>query len=149
MASKHNSLKTVGTQTAPLLNALYDRAQTTFTLADAVEITGLRSALASSLLYKAAHRGLVSRLKRGVWVLVPPEMGSATEYAGNPFLCIKFPAIALGILNVAALSSFPAWKQHRIRELSSREQSTLAVFGGISLFCWLTAVTAGRMIGYW
>jgi hypothetical protein len=73
----------------------------------------------------------------------------ATEYAGNPFLYIKFPAIALGIINVAVLSSLPAWKQHRIRELSSREQSTLAVFGGISLFCWLTAVTAGRMIGYW
>jgi len=73
----------------------------------------------------------------------------ATEYAGNPFLYIKFPAIALGIINVAALSSLPAWKQHRIRELSPREQSTLSVFGGISLFCWLTAVTAGRMIGYW
>ena len=86
MAAKHNSLKTVGTQTAPLLNALYDRAQTTFTLADVVEITGLRPALASSLLYKAAKRGLFSRLKRGVWVLVPPELGSATEYAGNPYL---------------------------------------------------------------
>jgi hypothetical protein len=73
----------------------------------------------------------------------------ATEYAGNPFLYIKFPAIGLGILNVAALSSLSAWKQHRIRELSSREQSKLAVFGGISLFCWLTAITAGRMIGYW
>ena len=73
----------------------------------------------------------------------------ATEYVGNPFLYIKFPAIALGILNVAALSSLSAWKQHRMRQLSSREQSKLAVFGGISLFCWLTAVTAGRMIGYW
>jgi hypothetical protein len=73
----------------------------------------------------------------------------ATEYIGNPFLYIKFPAIGLGILNVAALSSLSAWKQHRIRELSSREQSKLAVFGGISLFCWLTAITAGRMIGYW
>ncbi len=73
----------------------------------------------------------------------------ATEYIGNPFLYIKFPAIGLGILNVIALSSLPAWKQHRIRELSPREQSRLAVFGGISLFCWLTAITAGRMIGYW
>ena len=86
MASNHSSLKTVGKQTAPLLNTLYDRAQTTFTLANVIEITGLRSALASSLLYKAAKRGLFSRLKRGVWVLVPPEMGSATEYAGNPYL---------------------------------------------------------------
>jgi predicted transcriptional regulator of viral defense system len=84
--TKYNSMKTVGTQTAPLLSALYDRAQTTFTLADATEITGLRPALASSLLHKAAKRGLVSRLKRGVWVLIPPELGSATEYAANPYL---------------------------------------------------------------
>jgi len=86
MAAKPNSLKTVGPRTAALLSALYDRSQTAFTLADTVEITGLPSALASSLLHKAAKRGLVSRLKRGVWVLVPPELGSATEYAGNPYL---------------------------------------------------------------
>jgi hypothetical protein len=73
----------------------------------------------------------------------------ATEYVGNPFLYIKFPAIALGLLNVVALNSLSAWKQHRLRELSSQEQSKLAVFGGISLLCWLTAITAGRMIGYW
>lgn len=73
----------------------------------------------------------------------------ATEYVGNPFVYIKFPAIGLGILNVIALSAVPAWKQHKDRELSSREQSQLAVFGGISLVCWLTAITAGRMIGYW
>ena len=73
----------------------------------------------------------------------------ATEYVGNPFLYIKFPAIGLGLLNVAALNSLTAWKQHKTRDLSAREQSSLAVFGGISLFCWLTAITAGRMIGYW
>lgn len=73
----------------------------------------------------------------------------ATEYVGNPFLYIKFPAIALGLANVAALRSLRAWKEHRIRELSAREQSRLAVFGGISLVCWLTAITCGRMIGYW
>jgi hypothetical protein len=73
----------------------------------------------------------------------------ATEYVGNPFLYIKFPAIALGLLNVAVLDSVPAWRQHKTRELSAAEQSKLAVIGGISLFCWLTAITAGRMIGYW
>ena len=73
----------------------------------------------------------------------------ATEYDGNPFLYIKFCAIALGILNVIALNLLPAWKGHRSRELSRREQFQLASFGGISLFCWLTAVMAGRMIGYW
>jgi membrane-bound ClpP family serine protease len=92
-----------------------------------------------------AATGFVIAAITGVCLLAT----KATEYVGNPFLYIKFPAIALGLLNVAALNSLKAWKQHRIRELSARERSTLAVFGGISLFCWLTAVTAGRMIGYW
>jgi predicted transcriptional regulator of viral defense system len=78
--------KTVGRKTASLLAGLYDRSQSTFTLADAQKITGLSSHLASSLLYKAVRRGLVSRLKPGVFVIVPPELGSTSEYAGNPFL---------------------------------------------------------------
>ncbi len=73
----------------------------------------------------------------------------ATEYVGNPFLYIKFPAIALGLLNVAALHFLSGWKAHKTRELSSQEQTQLSVVGGISLVCWLTAITAGRMIGYW
>ncbi len=92
-----------------------------------------------------AVTGFVMAAISGVGLLAT----KATEYIGNPFIYIKFPAIGLGILNVAALNSLSAWKQHKIRELSSREQSKLAVFGGISLFCWLTAITAGRMIGYW
>jgi predicted transcriptional regulator of viral defense system len=87
--TKNKHSKTVGNQMASLLSALYDRAQTTFTLADAVEITGLRPALASSLLHKAGQRGLVSHLKRGVFVLVPPELGSAAEYSGNPYLVAR------------------------------------------------------------
>jgi len=73
----------------------------------------------------------------------------ATEYAGNPFLYIKFVAIGFGIVNIGALNTLSAWKAHRSRELSPDEQSQLAVVGGISLFCWVTAVMAGRMIGYW
>lgn len=73
----------------------------------------------------------------------------ATDYVGNPFLYIKFPAIGLGLLNVAVLSRVSAWKQHQSRDLTSREETKLAVFGGISLVCWLTAISAGRMIGYW
>ena len=73
----------------------------------------------------------------------------ATEYVGNPFLYIKFPAIALGILNVAALNFSPAWRDRNLRELSKREQFQLRIAGGMSLLCWLTAIAAGRMIGYW
>ncbi len=92
-----------------------------------------------------AATGFVIAALSGVCLLAT----KATEYVGNPFLYIKFPAIGLGILNVVALNSVQAWRQHRIRELSQREQSKLAMFGGISLVCWLTAISAGRMIGYW
>src|SRR5258708_746373 len=92
-----------------------------------------------------AATGFVIAVMSGVCLLAT----KATEYVGNPFLYIKFPAIALGLLNVVALNSSSAWKQRKIRELSSREQSKLAVIGGLSLFSWLTAITAGRMIGYW
>ena len=73
----------------------------------------------------------------------------ATEYVGNPFIYIKFPAIALGLLNVVALNSLPAWKARKTRELSSHERLQLAIAGGVSLVCWVTAISAGRMIGYW
>jgi len=73
----------------------------------------------------------------------------ATEYVGNPFIYVKFPAIALGVLNVVAVNRLPAWKARKTRELSAREQRQLTVAGAVSLVCWLTAISAGRMIGYW
>jgi predicted transcriptional regulator of viral defense system len=84
---KHNTpSKTAGSQMARLLTALYDRSQSTFTLADAAEITGLSPSVASSLLHYAVGRGLVSRIKSGLFTIVPPELGSTSEYAGNPYL---------------------------------------------------------------
>ena len=77
---------------ANLLATLYDRSQTTFTLADASNITGMSAPLVSSLLHKAGQRGLVSRLKPGTFVIIPPEMGTVAEYAGNPYLSARLLA---------------------------------------------------------
>src|SRR5437764_6980439 len=85
-----------------------------------------------------AATGFILAAVSGVGLLAT----KATEYVDNPFVYIKFPAIGLGLVNVVALSSLSAWKQHEVRELSSREQSKLAWVGGLSLFCWLTAITA-------
>jgi hypothetical protein len=74
---------------------------------------------------------------------------NATEYVGNPFLLIKFPAIAVGLANVAVVSRLSGWKARGTRDLSSREQWQLAAAGAVSLLSWLTAVGAGRLIGYW
>ena len=87
---KYNTpLKTVGSKMARLLAALYDRSQSTFTIADVEEITDLRPNLASSLVRKAAKRGVVSRLKRGLFIIIPPELGSTVEYSGNPYLVAR------------------------------------------------------------
>jgi len=74
---------------------------------------------------------------------------NGTEYIGNPFFMIKFPAIGLGLVNVWVLSRLPAWRTRDQREPSASERLHLAISGGVSLACWLTAIVAGRMIGYW
>ena len=74
---------------------------------------------------------------------------NASEYIGNPFLLIKFGAITAGLVNVALLNRSPAWNARTVRELQPHEQRRLAVFGGISLATWITAVAAGRFIAYW
>jgi len=73
----------------------------------------------------------------------------ATEYAGNPFLLIKFPAIAVALVNVAVVTSRPAWKQMERPDPTPGDRRVLAIGGAVSLAAWLTAIGAGRMIGYW
>src|SRR5580658_5325820 len=77
---------------ANLLMALYDSGRTMFTTAEAAQITSLTLPLTSSLLYKARKRGLVSQVKRGLFVIVPSELGSSAEYAGNPYLVARYLA---------------------------------------------------------
>jgi hypothetical protein len=89
--------------------------------------------------------GMVIALTTGPLLLAT----NATEYIGNPFLFIKFPAIAIGVINVLAFSRSTAWRALGTRELTSAETLRLRLMGGISLASWLTAVTAGRLIAYW
>jgi predicted transcriptional regulator of viral defense system len=72
-----------------LLIALYESGQTTFTHAEVASITGLQPASARSLIRHAVGRGIVSRLEPGLFVLVPPELGRATEFAGNPYVTAR------------------------------------------------------------
>src|SRR5919204_6834828 len=56
--------------------------------------------------------GLVIALLSGSALLAT----KATAYVGNPFLLIKFPAIALGLINVATLNRTRAWRERGQRE---------------------------------
>lgn len=92
-----------------------------------------------------ATTGFVIAALTGVALLAT----KATEYNGNPFLLIKFPAILVAVVNVAVVTSRPAWKKMGRGDPSPAERRTLAIGGAVSLVAWLTAVGAGRMIGYW
>jgi hypothetical protein len=74
---------------------------------------------------------------------------NGSEYIGNPFLPIKFLAIGLGLVNIVAAQFLPAWRTRAAEPHGPRQRFALRVVGGTSLVCWLGAVAAGRMIGYW
>jgi len=74
---------------------------------------------------------------------------NATEYISNPFLLLKFGAILAGLINIVLVHRSSAWRQRFTGPLSRRQRLQLAVSGGVSLAAWGTALTAGRMLGYW
>lgn len=74
---------------------------------------------------------------------------NGSEYVGNPFLELKFAAIGLGLVNIVAAQFVPAWRARAVEPQGMRQRLTLRVLGATSLVCWLGAVAAGRMIGYW
>ncbi|MGO6948240.1 transcriptional regulator [Rhizobium johnstonii] len=80
------NMKTLGRSTASLLTALHDERRTIFSLDDAVRILGGTKKAVSNLLSKAQQRGVVTRLRRGTYILVPFELGSESVYAGDPWL---------------------------------------------------------------
>lgn len=79
-------MKTLGTQTAKLVTRLQDERRTIFTLDDAARVLAAPRRIVSNLLGKAERRGIVTRLRRGTYTLVPFELGSETVYAGNPLV---------------------------------------------------------------
>lgn len=66
----------------------------------------------------------------------------ASEYVANPFLYVKFGAIAVGLANIALLRLAGDWTD-------SHFGRRRALVGLVSLLAWLVALTAGRLIAYW
>ena len=94
---------------------------------------------------RMAQIGFVVAVSAGI----PMITVKSTDYIGNPFLLIKFPAIALALLNVWLVHRTEAWRAHRVRALMPSEIRRLKIGAVLSLAFWLTAITSGRMIGYW
>jgi predicted transcriptional regulator of viral defense system len=90
MRTKSNyRFKTLGPQAARLVTALHERGRRIFTLAEVADITGLKEASARSFARKLVDRGVAARLRSGLFILVPFELGREREYLGNPYLAAR------------------------------------------------------------
>jgi len=83
------TFKTLGSRSSTLWVELNERGHTTFSLRDVEEITGLCGSSARTLIHKAERRGLITRLRSGLYTLVPFELGRATEYVGDPYVIAR------------------------------------------------------------
>jgi predicted transcriptional regulator of viral defense system len=81
--------KTLGSQAGSLVTELHERGKTIFSYVDVGEITGLNSKSARSLVGRMVERGVAARLKPGLFILVPFEMGREREYLGNPYVVAR------------------------------------------------------------
>jgi predicted transcriptional regulator of viral defense system len=89
MRTKSTSLKTLGPQGANLVTTLHERSRAVFRLEDVRDITGLSETSARSFIRKLVDRGVAARLKPGLYVLVPYELGRERQYPGNPLVVAR------------------------------------------------------------
>jgi predicted transcriptional regulator of viral defense system len=82
-------LKTLGPKAARLVTELYARDRRVFRLREVEAILGLRPPLARSFTAQLAQRGVVTRLKPGLFALVPYELGRERQYLGNPYVVAR------------------------------------------------------------
>ncbi len=87
---KHNEwTKSLGPQGGRLVLNLYERNHPIFRLAEVQEILGINHNAALQLVFNLVKKGIATRLKPGLFRLVPFELGFEREYLGNPYVVAR------------------------------------------------------------
>jgi len=89
MRYKYNKLKTLGPQAAHLVITLYEQNKLIFRLKEIQKILHSDEASSRNFVRKLVNRGVATRLKPGLFILVPFELGKETEYMGSPFVVAR------------------------------------------------------------
>jgi predicted transcriptional regulator of viral defense system len=89
MTLEYNIQKTLGSKAASLLAALYEEKHSIFRLQDVRKILNVDKPSATNFVRKLVNRGIASRLKPGLFILVPFELGKEREYLGEPLLVAR------------------------------------------------------------
>jgi predicted transcriptional regulator of viral defense system len=81
--NKYSVLKTLGPKSALLIMSLYDESKSLFTSEDAERLTGLSGNTLNVLLSRLVKKGITTRLKSGLFNIVPFELGSESTYLSD------------------------------------------------------------------
>lgn len=89
MTLKYNIPKTLGPKAAHLITMLYEEKHSIFRLKDVQKILHSDKRSAINFARKLVNRGIVTRLKPGLFILVPFELGREREYLGEPLIVAR------------------------------------------------------------
>jgi len=87
--NNNNKLKTLGPQAAHLITTLYEQNKPIFRLKEVQKILHSDEASSRNFVRRLVNRGVATRLKPGLFILVPYELGKEAEYIGNPFVVAR------------------------------------------------------------
>jgi hypothetical protein len=96
------------------------------------------------VLTRTAGAGLVLAIVFGALLFVT----RATEYAASSLFIAKMAVVGAGIVNALALRLIAPMQLRDMRSVNAQPPRRLQIAGGFSLFAWLTALTLGRLVGY-
>jgi predicted transcriptional regulator of viral defense system len=127
MSNLHNHIipKSLGPKSANLITKLYDEDKALFTVEDAARITGLSSNALNILLGRLSKKGIITKLKAGLFNIVPSELGSESVFIGHPAL------IAKGIVHQKGLTDVDYYISHG----SAFEMHQMVTQPQLSTFC--------------
>jgi predicted transcriptional regulator of viral defense system len=93
MRTKHNQItKTLGPLAARLVLSLYEKQRPIFHVSEAERILG-DPLKAKRVVSRLVHHGIATRLKPGIFRLVPFELGFEREHLGNPYVVAREVAL--------------------------------------------------------
>lgn len=81
--------KTLGPREAELITRLHEIGKPVFILNDASELTGLSGQSLRNMIHRLTKKGIITRLKSGLYATVPFELGRTKEYMPNPYLVAR------------------------------------------------------------
>jgi hypothetical protein len=98
-------------------------------------------ALLGPFLSRAAMTGVILAMLSGLLLFC----AKAPDYAANPAFLTKMALLATGLANALLLHAHPGW---RLALASGQASARVRIAAAVSMLCWLSAILAGRWIGF-